>query len=99
MSRIVLAPEIAEDFDRILDHLLAKEAEDPRARIRAIVRGIDVLADNPLIGRPTSGVSRELIIGRGNQGYIALYSYDEILDIVFVTAIRSQREAGYRSDS
>jgi toxin ParE1/3/4 len=95
MSRIVLAPETAADFDRILSHLLSNEASDPPARIAEIIRAIDILADNPLIGRPVDGTQRELIIGHGARGYIALYAFDQLLDIVFVTAIRSQREAGY----
>ena len=33
--------------------------------------------------------------GRGSRGYVALYRYVVELDIVFVLALRSQREAGY----
>ncbi|MFA5939966.1 MAG: type II toxin-antitoxin system RelE/ParE family toxin [Sinimarinibacterium sp.] len=95
MSKIVLAPETVDDFERILSHLLSTEASDPPARIAEIVRAIDVLADNPLIGRPIDNAKRELIIGKGARGYVALYFYDALLDIVFVTAIRSQKEAGY----
>lgn len=39
---------------------------------------------------------RELIIGRGSRGYVALYRYVPEIDTVFVLAIRSQREAGYK---
>lgn len=95
MSRIVLAPETAEDFERILAHLLASEATDPPARIGEIIRAIDILADNPLIGRPIDAGLRELIIGHGARGDVALYRFDPLLDLVFVLAIRSQREVGY----
>ncbi|MBK5257691.1 MAG: type II toxin-antitoxin system RelE/ParE family toxin [Vicinamibacteria bacterium] len=37
---------------------------------------------------------RELIIGRGSWGYVALYRYVAESNVVFVLAIRSQREAG-----
>ena len=48
-----------------------------------------------MIGRPLPGGLRELIIGRGSRGYVALYRDVGESDVVFVLAIRSQREAGY----
>jgi toxin ParE1/3/4 len=100
MARIELAPEIQDDFDRILDHLLVYTLEeaagdDARSRIKEIIQAIDVLQHNPLIGRPASADTRELVIGRRTHGYVALYRYVEQIDTVFVLAIRSQREAGY----
>ena len=56
----------------------------------------DVLESNPLIGRPAANDLRELVIGRGSRGYVALYRCVEALDAVFVLALRSRREAGYR---
>ena len=95
MSRIELAPEVAEDFERILDHLAQYEVKDRTARIGEIIQAISVIEHNPLIGRPASGEMNELVIGRGTRGYIALYRYVAVIDTVFVLAIRSQREAGY----
>lgn len=95
MARIELAPEIQEDFDRILTHLAKHGVEDGPERIQQIVRAIDVLQFNPVIGRAASADTRELVIGRGTRGYVALYRYVEELDIVLVLAIRGQREAGY----
>ena len=95
MSRIELAPEVGEDFDRILDHLVRYGVEDPASRIREIVLAIDVLEHNPLIGRPIAGEKRALIIGRRARGYVALYRYVAEIDTVFVLARRSEREAGY----
>lgn len=96
MARIELAPEVAEDFGRIGEHLELHEAADPALRIREIIAAIDVLEHNPLIGRPAENGKRELIIGREAHGYVALYVYVPDIDTVFVLAIRSQREAGYR---
>lgn len=95
MSRIELAPEVAEDFERILGHLAAFEVEHPEQRILEIVSALDVLERNPLIGRPAGGGKRELVIGRRSRGYVALYRYIADIDTVFVLALRSQREAGY----
>lgn len=97
MARIELAPEIADDFERIIEHLEQHEVEDPGQRIREIFAAIDVLEHNPLIGRPALNGKRELVIGSDAQGYVALYYYFQELDTVFVLAIRSQREAGYKA--
>ena len=98
MSRIELAPEVADDLDRILEHLLAHEVADAASRINDIIRAIDVLEHNPLIGRAVRADLGELIIGRGARGHVALYRYVRELDTVFVLAIRGQKEAGYGRD-
>ncbi|HEY3299577.1 MAG TPA: type II toxin-antitoxin system RelE/ParE family toxin [Methylophilaceae bacterium] len=95
MAFIELAPEIAEDFQRILNHLIDFKVANPQHRVEKIIEAIDILANNPLIGRPTESGLRELIIGRKSHGYIALYRYISAIDTVFVLAIRSQSEAGY----
>lgn len=95
MTRIELAPEVGDDFDRILDHLAQFEAENPALRIREIIEAISVLEHNPMIGRPVNNDKRELVIGRRSHGYVALYRYVVELDVVFVLAVRSQREAGF----
>ena len=95
MARIELAPEVAGDFDRIFDHLTTWQIENPVQRLGEIITALDVLELNPLIGRPLANGKRELVIGRRSRGYLALYRYVPEIDIVFVLAIRSQREAGY----
>lgn len=95
MARIELAPQIAEDFERIIDHLVMHQVEKSESRIDEIIAALDVLRQNPLIGRPVADGRRELVIGRDARGYLALYRYEVLMDMVFVLAIRSQREAGY----
>lgn len=95
MARIELAPEVADDVDRILDHLLEHEMADARSRIEDIIRAIDVLERNPLIGRAARAGLGELVIGQRARGYVALYRYVAELDTVLVLAIRGQKEAGY----
>jgi len=94
-TAIELAPEVAGDCARILDHLERYNANERGERIGEIVAALDVLADNPRIGRPLADGNRELVIGRRAHGYLALYRDVEEIDSVFVLAIRSQREAGY----
>ena len=95
MSRIELAPEVREDFDRILDHLDQYLVDNPAARIHEFVEAFGVLDTNPLIGRPAENGKRELMIGRRTHGYVALYRYVAEIDTVFVLGIRAQREAGF----
>lgn len=95
MSRIELAPEIGDDFERIFDHLAQYDVADMPLRIREIIQAIAILDQSPLIGRPVYDDKRELVIGRRSHGYVALYRYIAEIDTVFVLAVRSQREAGY----
>ncbi len=96
MTRIALAPEVLDDFDRFFDHLAQFDASSAPQRVGEIVDAIDILAHSPLIGRPLPGGTRELVIGWGSRGYLALYRYVPAMDTVFVLAVRAQREAGYK---
>src|SRR3990172_5265754 len=95
MSRVELAPEVGDDFERILEHLFQHRVAEGPSRIEDIMRAIDVLERNPLIGRPVRADLRELVIGRRARGYVALYRYVAEVDTVFVLANRGQKEAGY----
>lgn len=96
MARVELAPEVGDDIDRIFDHLAGHDLVHAVARVGEIIEALNVLETNPEIGRPAPGDKRELVIGGGSRGYVALYRYVPELDTAFVLAIRSQREAGYR---
>lgn len=95
MARVELSPEVLDDFDRFLDHSTQFDADDPSERIGEIIAALEILVHSPLIGRPVKAGLRELVIGRGSRGYVALYRFVATLDTVFVLAVRSQREAGY----
>lgn len=96
MTRVELAPEVLEDFDRFFDHLARFEVVDAPARIAEIVQAIQILTHSPLIGWLVRGGKRDLVIGKDSRGYVALYRFLARIDTVFVLAIRSQRETGYR---
>lgn len=95
MTRVRLAQGVIEDLDRIVEHLQRHEIEGAEARGDEIVSAFDVLAENPFIGRPAGDDKRELIIGRGTPGYVALYRYLSLIDVALILAIRAQREGGY----
>jgi len=102
MARIEFAPEVLDDFDRFFDRFFDHIADtDPGSaveRIGEIVQAVEVLTRSPLIGRTVRGGKRELVIGQAARGYIALYRYVADVDTVFVLAVRSQRESGYKRD-
>ncbi len=98
MARVELAPEVLDDFDRFFDHMARFEVEDARAGIGEIVQAVQILPHSPLIGRPVKGGKRELVIGRGSRGYVALYRFVASIDTVFVLALRSQRASGYKRE-
>lgn len=96
MARLELAAEVFDDFDRFLDHLEQFDHADTTGVVTQIVQGLQVLTHSPLIGRVVKGGRRELVIGERSRGYVALYRFVAGVDTVFVLALRSQREAGYR---
>jgi toxin ParE1/3/4 len=96
MARIELARQVRQDFDRFIDHMKQFAVPDPEIRIDQILRAIQILTFSPLIGRPVGKGRRELVIGLRSQGYVALYRFVASIDIVFILAVRSQREAGYQ---
>ena len=96
MVRIELAPEVLDDIDRFVDHLEQHQVADVASRAGEILEAIQILSRSPLIGRPVAGGKRELIIGKGNRGYVALYRYLAGIETVFILALRAQRESGFK---
>jgi plasmid stabilization system protein ParE len=94
LTRIVLAPEVLDDFDRFFEHIAQFDPGSAPERIGESVQAIDILQHSPAIGSKVKFGKRELVIGRGTRGYVALYRYVPALDTVFVLAVRAQREAG-----
>ena len=82
-------------LERVTEFLNAANPDAAANTAAVIFAAIDILHSHPEIGRPGEDEFRELVISRGNTGYVALYRYDEHDDLVVVHAIRHQREAGY----
>jgi plasmid stabilization system protein ParE len=95
---IVYTHGAIDDLDRLAEFLLAT---DPKAAVQAgplIMSAVGALAMHPLLGGRTSNENRELVISRGRTGYLALYSFDPVNQVVLVRAIRHQRETGFEED-
>ena len=95
MTRWLLAPEAADDLDRLTEFLLETSPAFAVETVDLILDALGVLARHPHMGRPMGSGLRELVISRGRTGYLALYSHDEQSDIALVLAIRHQRELDY----
>lgn len=95
MALIVYAKQTFADFERIFDFLAEEDAALAETAVSAISDAVSVLERHPLIGRPAEHGLRELVIARGKTGYVALYRYLEVEDVVLVLALRHQREGGY----
>ena len=96
MAQVIYAAEALADLERLADFLLEQAPESAPAVLARVSSAIENLADHPLIGRRVEGELRELVILRGASGYIALYRFDPVREIVRLLRIRHQRELGYR---
>ena len=95
MTRWLLAPEAADDLDRLATFLQENSPETAVEITDLILDALAVLEKHPYMGRPLPQGLRELVISRGRSGYLALYSYDGIHDTALVMALRHQREQDY----
>ena len=96
MTRISYSSAFWDDMERLIEFLMTQNMTAALATYDIVMNGIDVLKRHPEIGRlVTKDGLRELVISRGSTGYIALYSYDELLDLVHVVSIWHQRESGF----
>ncbi len=91
-------PRVEGDLDRLAMFLVESMPQEAEKTFQIVDDALMLLASHPEIGRPIDHGLRELMISRGRTGYIALYVFDEINDVVFVLAVRHQREAGYGGD-
>ena len=72
MARLVCDPETVWDFDRIFDYFARHDPVAARETIGHVVEAMKILVTSPMLGHPTAGGKRELVIGRGTRGFIGL---------------------------
>ena len=97
MPRLIVTEGAARGLDRCLGFLAERNPEASLRARQTIARSFRLLTTSPGIGRPWAGAPelRELVIGFGDSGYVALYRHDPADDAVYLLAFRHQREAGY----
>ena len=87
------------DLARLRAFLQHKNPIASQKAAATIIQLVQILKQHPQTGRPVEGIApgyRELVIGFGHYGYVALYHLDD--NAVIIVAIRHQLEAGYQSD-
>lgn len=95
MPKVHFTEQALSDLERIFQFL---EQESPDFTITVgekIVDATSVLQRHPLIGRPAPHNLRELVISKGQSGYVALYRFLPAKDRIDILAIRHQRECGF----
>jgi len=97
VPRVIVTEAGAQGLERCRRVLTAKNPPSAKRAAQAIERQFLLLETTPDIGRPfpTLPELRELVIGFGDSGYVALYRYEPADDAVYVLAFRHQKEAGY----
>jgi plasmid stabilization system protein ParE len=96
MAQVSLAPSALDDLTRLFDFLAERDTAAAQRAMDAIEDGVMLLARHPEIGRPLKDDLRELVISHGATGYVALYSFFPLYDLVTVFKVKHQRELGYR---
>ena len=98
MAHIIISANASNNFAKIEEFY--SDSKIAHKAITAIYSSLETLVTLPLAGRPVKdrlGL-RERVIPFGNQGFVALYKYNQSTDEVVVNSIRHQREAGYRQN-
>jgi plasmid stabilization system protein ParE len=93
---LVYADQALQDMERLSDFLVASDPSAAQATAGLTFEALDILINNPEIGRKVHLGQREVVISRGRTGYLALYRFLPHLQRVLVLAVRHQREAGYK---
>jgi plasmid stabilization system protein ParE len=99
MPSVKFSAGALRDLARLRTFLQGKNPIASQKAASTIIQSVTILAHHPQIGRPVEDMElgyRELVIGFGHYGYVALYRLNG--DEVIVVAIRHQLEAGYLSD-
>ena len=97
MPRIIVTEGAVQGLERCRRFLVPKAPQAAKRAAQAIERQFLLLETTPDMGRPIPELPelRELLIGFGDSGYVALYRHEPIDDAVYVLAFRHQKEAGY----
>lgn len=88
------------ELEKIFEFNAERDSAVALDHIDKIQSAVTVLEVHPEIGGRVNAGSplRELVIARGQAGYVALYEYSPAANQIRIFVIRHQREAGYLSE-
>lgn len=100
MFQVRFTEEARNDLMRLYAFVLERTQGHPgiaEASLHAIEHGLTLLETSPFACRPAAGSPflRELVIGFGASGYVALFEIEDARTVT-VLAVRHQREQDYR---
>jgi len=95
VARLIYSVQAFTDLERLIDFLVESYPAAALKTVQLIEEAVTLLRNHPLLGRPVEEGMQELIISRGQTGYVALYSFEAAHDAVLILAVRHQREVGY----
>ncbi len=97
MPRVIITEGAIQGLERCRQFLAERNPQAANRAGQAIKQQLGMLETNPDMGNPLEYYPelRELIIGFGDSGYVALYRRDAATNTVYVLAFRHQKEAGY----
>jgi plasmid stabilization system protein ParE len=95
VAQVIYSPQALDQLERLVEFLLEEDPSAAASAKHAIVSGVDVLGEHPLVGRHVAGELRELLISFGRTGYVALYRFIPSRSIVRILGFRHQRELHY----
>lgn len=96
MPRLIWTPPALRDVQRLYRFLAPKNLDAAKRAVKAIRRVVQVLEQQPGLGRPVEDMPeefREWIIDFGDSGYVARYRIGQ--DVVTILAVRHQKEVGF----
>ena len=95
MAQVVYSARSLEHIAGALEVMRETTPAASRPAAAAIGSAVASLGAHPLLGRRVEGELRELVISRGQTGFIALYRFAVLQDEVQVLAIRRQQDLGF----
>jgi len=96
MAKLEYSNTAMADIERLVNFLIEVDVAVALNTFDIIDDGLQLLKRHPEVGRQVdTGGKRELVISRGNTGYIAIYAFDKLVNVVVVLALKHQRESGF----
>ncbi|MDP2153223.1 MAG: type II toxin-antitoxin system RelE/ParE family toxin [Methylotenera sp.] len=96
MTKLEYSNAAMADIERVVNFLMDVDLVAALDIFDIIDDGLHLLKRHPEVGRLVGACMRELVISRGNTGYIAIYEFDRLVNVVVVLAIKHQREDQFR---